>query len=52
MIDHLWAERRSIVRVTVPLRGLKRRVSYHLCRTLEKASAGRWAALALLGVID
>ncbi len=50
MIDHLWAERRSIVRVTVPLSGLRRRATYHVCRTLEQASAARWALLASLGL--
>lgn len=41
MIDHLWAERRSIVRVTVPLKGLGRGLVFRLCRTLESASALR-----------
>lgn len=39
MIDSLWAERRSIVRVTVPLSGLRRRAVYASCRLLENGSA-------------
>lgn len=39
MIDKLWAERRAIVQVTVPLAGLRRRVIYSLCRSAERASA-------------
>ena len=41
MIDSLWGERRSIVRVTVPLSGLRRRLTYAACRTLENAGALR-----------
>jgi len=41
MIDSLWEERRSIVRVSVPLSGLRRRLVYRLCRTIEKAAARR-----------
>jgi CelD/BcsL family acetyltransferase involved in cellulose biosynthesis len=39
MIDSLWRERRSIVRVTVPLKGWRRRAVWMLCRALEIASA-------------
>ena len=39
MIDHLWAERREIVQVSVPLSGLKRRLTYAACRAAETASA-------------
>ena len=39
MIDSLWTERRSIVRVTVPLQGWRRRIVWALCRALEIASA-------------
>jgi CelD/BcsL family acetyltransferase involved in cellulose biosynthesis len=39
MIDSLWGERRAIVRVTVPLRGLRRRIAFGTARTLEKVSA-------------
>ena len=39
MIDSLWRERRNIVRVSVPLRGLKRRTIYALCTGLERLSA-------------
>jgi CelD/BcsL family acetyltransferase involved in cellulose biosynthesis len=39
MIDSLWTERRSIVRITVPLAGWKRRTIWALCRALELASA-------------
>lgn len=41
MIDSLWGERRSIVRVTVPLRGLRRRLTHAICRALETAAAFR-----------
>ena len=43
MIDSLWGERRTIVRVTVPLSGLRRRLVHGACRALEQASAGRRA---------
>lgn len=39
MINSLWAERRQIVQVSVPLSGLKRRATYALCRAAEEASA-------------
>jgi CelD/BcsL family acetyltransferase involved in cellulose biosynthesis len=39
MIDGLWTERRTIVRVSLPLKGLKRRAIYALCTGLERASA-------------
>ena len=39
MIDSLWTERRSIVRVSVPLKGVKRRALYALCTGLERVSA-------------
>jgi CelD/BcsL family acetyltransferase involved in cellulose biosynthesis len=39
MIDSLWTERRAIVRVTVPLKGWRRRAIWALCRALELASA-------------
>ena len=39
MIDSLWTERRTIVRVSVPLKGLKRRAVYALCTMLERLSA-------------
>lgn len=39
MIESLWAERRDIVRVTIPLRGLRRRTLFTACRTLERGSA-------------
>ena len=48
MIDSLWGERRSVVRVTVRLAGLRRGLAYYGCRALELASAGRWAALKAL----
>lgn len=41
MIDSLWGERRSIVRVTVPLSGLRRRATFTACHTLERLSAAR-----------
>jgi CelD/BcsL family acetyltransferase involved in cellulose biosynthesis len=39
MIDSLWTERRAIVRVSVPLKGVRRRAVYLLCTTLERISA-------------
>src|SRR4051794_14728294 len=45
MIDGLWTERRAVVRVTVPLKGARRRAVFALCRALERGSAA-WRALA------
>jgi CelD/BcsL family acetyltransferase involved in cellulose biosynthesis len=39
MINSLWGERREIVRVSVPLKGKRRRAIFAACRTLETASA-------------
>jgi CelD/BcsL family acetyltransferase involved in cellulose biosynthesis len=39
MINSLWTERRSIVRVTVPLAGGRRRMVHAAARALENASA-------------
>jgi CelD/BcsL family acetyltransferase involved in cellulose biosynthesis len=39
MINSLWAERRHIVRMTVPLAGGVRRATFHTARALERASA-------------
>jgi CelD/BcsL family acetyltransferase involved in cellulose biosynthesis len=39
MIDALWTERRSIVRLSVRLKGARRGLTYALCRALEIASA-------------
>ncbi len=39
MINSLWAERRRLVRLTVPLSGPFRRATFHVCRALENASA-------------
>lgn len=39
MIDGLWAQRRSIVRVSVPLAGWRRRSAFRLARTAETAAA-------------
>lgn len=39
MINSLWAERRDVVRVSVPLAGPVRRATFRLCRTAERASA-------------
>jgi CelD/BcsL family acetyltransferase involved in cellulose biosynthesis len=39
MINSLWAERREIVRVTVPLAGAKRMATFHAARALETAAA-------------
>ncbi|HEY0114329.1 MAG TPA: GNAT family N-acetyltransferase [Allosphingosinicella sp.] len=41
MIDSLWAERRPIIRVTVPLSGARRRIAYTAARALEEVSAAR-----------
>lgn len=41
MIESLWGERRAIVRVSVPLKGIRRRLTYAACRTLERAGAVR-----------
>jgi CelD/BcsL family acetyltransferase involved in cellulose biosynthesis len=40
MIDSLWSERRSIVRLSVPLAGARRMLAYASCRAIE----GSWAA--------
>ncbi|MEA3040693.1 MAG: hypothetical protein QOC65_182 [Sphingomonadales bacterium] len=40
MIDSLWGERRTIVRVSVPLSGVRRRLIYAGCRFVEDG----WAA--------
>ena len=39
MINSLWAERRQLVRITVPLTGWRRRLTFSACRMLEKTSA-------------
>ncbi len=39
MINSIWAERRPIVRVTVPLKGLRRRAAFTAARSLEQAAA-------------
>jgi hypothetical protein len=39
MINSLWTERRSIVRVTVPLAGRRRRAIHAAARALETGSA-------------
>lgn len=39
MIDGLWRERRSVVRVTVRLKGARRSALFALCRALELGSA-------------
>lgn len=41
MIDGLWTERRSIVRVTVPLRGRRRALVHGLARGLERIASLR-----------
>jgi CelD/BcsL family acetyltransferase involved in cellulose biosynthesis len=38
MINSLWAERREIVRVTVPLAGRRRAAVFNLCRAAERAA--------------
>ncbi len=44
MINSLWGERRAIVRVTVPLKGWRRRATFSGCRALENLSARRRAS--------
>lgn len=39
MINSLWMERRTLVQVAIPLKGVKRRMVYSICRTLETLSA-------------
>ena len=39
MINSLWAERRAIIRVTVPLAGLRRRTIFHAARGIEILAA-------------
>jgi CelD/BcsL family acetyltransferase involved in cellulose biosynthesis len=39
MINSLWAQRRAVVRVTVPLSGLGRGLIFRLCRAAEQAAA-------------
>ena len=40
MINSLWAQRRAIVQLSVPLAGARRVATYWLCRATENASAG------------
>ncbi len=44
MINSLWAERRSIIRVSIPLGGLKRGMVFRFCRTAEDG----WAKIKKL----
>ncbi len=39
MIDSLWSGRRTIVRVTIPLKGARRKMIFIVCRALESGSA-------------
>jgi hypothetical protein len=39
MIDSLWGERRAVIRVSVPLRGVRRGLTFRVARALELASA-------------
>ena len=39
MINSLWAQRRSIVRVTVPLSGARRTAAFHMARAVETTAA-------------
>jgi CelD/BcsL family acetyltransferase involved in cellulose biosynthesis len=39
MIDSLWTERRTVVRVSLPLKGFRRRALYAFCTGLERLSA-------------
>ncbi len=44
MINSLWAERRTIIRVSLPLGGLKRGMVFRFCRTAEDS----WAKIKAL----
>ncbi len=44
MINSLWAERRNIIRVSIPLGGLKRGMVFRFCRTAEES----WAQIKKL----
>jgi CelD/BcsL family acetyltransferase involved in cellulose biosynthesis len=46
MINSLWSERRRLVRVTVPLSGIRRRALFRFCRTCEIAAAAVRRALS------
>jgi hypothetical protein len=46
MIDSLWGERRTIVRLSIPLAGLRRRLSFTGWRAIE---AGWASAKQILG---
>ena len=48
MIDSLWGERRTIVRVSLPLAGARRRLSFAGWRAIE---AG-WASASICWEID
>jgi hypothetical protein len=39
MINSLWGERRTLVRLTVPLAGPRRRLTFALCRLAERLAA-------------
>lgn len=39
MINHLWAERRAIIQVTLPLKGTRRRLTHTAARTVERLAA-------------
>ena len=39
MIDSIWRERRSVVRLTVPLSGARRAATFRICRALEEGSS-------------
>ena len=39
MIESLWGERREIVRISVPLKGWRRRATFAASRALESAAA-------------
>jgi len=41
MINSLWAERRPIVRVTLPIAGTANAIRFHACRTIERIAAQR-----------
>ena len=48
MINSLWAERRALVRLSVPLSGPRRRLIFALCRMAERAAARRRARRMVL----
>jgi hypothetical protein len=49
MINSLWAERRSIIQLSVPLSGARRQLIYRTCHAAEQTSAWLRKNLGLTG---